>query len=330
MKKLILIVSFILSYSLTAQDARVQVVHNCADAMAAIVDVYVNGLLAVPDVPFRTSSPFTDLPSGIPVNIAVAPGDSNSVLDAFYDETFNLDPAGVYIVVANGIISPTGYNPSPPFSLDVFDMGREAASVPTNVDVLVHHGSTDAPTIDAVEVGQELGNIVDDLSYSEYQGYLELPAQDYIIEVRDETSTNVIATYEAPLGTFGLEGFAVTVMASGFFDPSQNSNGPEFGFFAVPPTGGPLFPLPELLGIDEGTENDIIVYPNPVTDLLYVESATSAEFSYLITDVLGNIASRGNVISGKYIDISSFSSGIYLLQLETSEGIRLQRKLLKR
>ena len=43
-----------------------------------------------------------------------------------------------------------------------------------NVDVLVHHGSTDAPTVDVVETGVGAGTLVDDISYTEFQGYLEL------------------------------------------------------------------------------------------------------------------------------------------------------------
>ena len=41
-------------------------------------------------------------------------------------------------------------------------LGREAASDPANTDVLVHHGSTDAPAVDIVETGVGAGTIVDD------------------------------------------------------------------------------------------------------------------------------------------------------------------------
>ena len=324
-----LLLTIVLSFSLGAyaQDARVQVVHNCADDMAAVVDVYINGLLAGPDVPFRTASPFADVPTGVPVNVAIAPGDSTSVLDAFYQETFNLSSGETYIIVANGIISPTGYNPSPPFSLEVFDMGREAAAIPTNVDVLVHHGSTDAPTVDAVETGQELGTVVDDISYPEFDGYLEFPSADYIIEIRDETGTNTIATYEAPLQSLGLEGLAAMVVASGFFDPSQNSHGPAFGLFAVLPIGGPLIPLPEVpLSVDEFNSNSISLHPNPTTNVLNISSENLNITSFQIIDINGRIVQSGALAGEQVIDATELSSGLYLIRFETDEGRSLVKK----
>ena len=72
-------------------------------------------------------------------------------------------------MVADGIVSGSGYNPPQPFGLQVYGMGREVATDPANTDVLVHHGSTDAPTVDVVETGVGAGTIVDDISYTEFQ-----------------------------------------------------------------------------------------------------------------------------------------------------------------
>ena len=44
--------------------------------------------------------------------------------------------------------------------------------------------------------------------------------------------------------TLGLDGAAITVVASGFLDPSQNSDGPTFGLWVALPSGGDLIPLP--------------------------------------------------------------------------------------
>lgn len=43
--------------------ASLQVVHNCADAAASTVDVYVNGDLFLDDLDFRTASAFVDVPA---------------------------------------------------------------------------------------------------------------------------------------------------------------------------------------------------------------------------------------------------------------------------
>ncbi len=60
-------------------------------------------------------------------------------------------------------------------------------------DVLVHHGSTDAPTVDVYETGVGAGMIVDDLMYADFAGYLELGVLDYVLEIRDETGTSTVA-----------------------------------------------------------------------------------------------------------------------------------------
>jgi hypothetical protein len=78
-------------------------------------------------------------------------------------------------------------------------MGREAATNGSNTDVLVFHGSTDAPVVDVVEVAQGAGTIINDMAYGDFAGYLELPTADYSLQVRNEAGTDVVAQYAAPL-----------------------------------------------------------------------------------------------------------------------------------
>ncbi len=109
---------------------------------------------------------------------------------------------------------------------------------------LVHHGSTDAPTVDVYETGVGAGMIVDNLMYADFAGYLELGVLDYVLEIRDETGTTTVASYDAPLATLGLDGAAISVIASGFLNPANNSNGPAFGLYVALATGGDLVMLP--------------------------------------------------------------------------------------
>ncbi|MCB0764906.1 MAG: DUF4397 domain-containing protein, partial [Flavobacteriales bacterium] len=73
-----------------AQTARVQVIHNSADAAAATVDVYLNTTLLFDDVAFRTASPFVDAPAGVQFTVGIAPASSTSSSDAIYTEDFTL------------------------------------------------------------------------------------------------------------------------------------------------------------------------------------------------------------------------------------------------
>ncbi|MDP2159541.1 MAG: DUF4397 domain-containing protein, partial [Flavobacterium sp.] len=228
----------------SAQNARVQVIHNSPDLAAQQVDVYINNVLALDNFAFRTATPFLNIPAGVPITIDVLPSTSTSSANPLYSLTTTLMANETYILVANGIVSQTGYSVAPNFAINVFAQGREVASVSTQTDVLVNHGSPDAPTVDVVETSVPAGTIVNDISFPQFQGYLEFLNLDYVIDVRDATGTTTVASYLAPLQTLDLDGAAITVLASGFLDPTVNSNGPAFGLWVATAAGGNLIPLP--------------------------------------------------------------------------------------
>jgi hypothetical protein len=317
------------------QTARVQVIHNSADAAAEFVDVYLNEDLLIPDFQFRTASPFIDAPAGEEINLSVAPAGSVGVEDAIYTAAVTLTQNETYVLVADGIVSDSGYNPSQPFGLQIYPMGRELASDANNTDVLVHHGSTDAPTVDVVEVGVGAGTIVDDLAYTDFQGYLELPTDDYTLEIRDETGTVTVAAYEAPLSTLGLGGVALTVIASGFLDPSQNSDGPAFGLYVALIEGGNLIPLPvATLGLGEFDQNSLVMYPNPVVNSLNIDFLDIPQeiLEINITDMQGRKVSNMQINQGqgnKSIDVSSLATGVYQVNILQGNNLLDSKKLIK-
>lgn len=306
--------------------ARVQVIHNAADMAAAVVDVYVNGDILLDDFEFRTASPFIDAPAGLPLTIDIAPGNSTSADDSIYTLDTMFEDGETYVVVANGIVSASGYTPAEPFNLYVYAMGRESASMIGNTDVLVFHGATDAPTVDVTAQGA--GILVDDIIYSQFnEMYLELPTNDYTISITTSDGSTTVATYSAPLQTLGLQNQALTVLASGFLNPSANSNGPAFGLWVALPTGGDLVELP--LG-ELNTENYIstalAIYPNPAKDVLNI---TLPDGYGAITTTVYDMAGR-NVLtaSGKAINISALNNGVYMANISI-DGVTVTRKIVK-
>lgn len=307
--------------------ARVQVIHNCADAAAATVDVYLNGTLLLDDFAFRTATPFVDAPAGVPVSIDVAPGNSTSVSQSIYNFTPTFGAGQTYILVANGIVSASGYNPAPPFGLSVFAGGREIATNPAQTDILVNHGSTDAPTVDVVETSVPAGTIVDDLSFPSFtNSYLELPTADYTLNINDATGTVGVAAYSAPLAALSLQGQALTVLASGFLDPSQNSNGPEFGLWVALASGGNLIPLPSApLAVQSFTASSMVLYPNPASDYINLDIPFSFErFQATIFDLSGRTISQYDSYSPT-IDVSGLSAGVYLMNVNLDGTAYSQR-----
>src|SRR6056297_2297904 len=225
-------------------EAQVQIIHNSADAAAENVDVYLDGALIGDDFAFRTATEFLTVPAEQDIVVGIAPSTSTSVNDTIASFTYNLTADEKYIIVANGIVSESGYDPAEAFNLYVFPMAREMAATSGNTDVLVFHGSTDAPTVDIYETAVVNGELIDNLMYGDFFGYAELATEDYVLEVRDETGTSTVAAYEAPLATLGLDDAAITVLASGFLNPANNSDGEAFGLYVATAAGGPLVELP--------------------------------------------------------------------------------------
>lgn len=238
---------------LKGQTATLQVIHNCADAAAATVDIYAGANLLINDLSFRhASQTFTNIPAGTNIVIGVAPPTSTSAAQSIASFTVNFAANSHNIVVADGIVSPTGYTPSSmtrPFTLNTYTLGLSAAPNASTTSVLVHHGSTDAPTVDVVapfsgSVPVIPNALVNDAPYGAFAGYLNLPTANYNIQIRDQNSENVVAEYLAPLSTLNLGGTALSVIASGFLNPANNSNGPAFGLYVATAAGGSLLPLP--------------------------------------------------------------------------------------
>jgi hypothetical protein len=210
--------------------ARAQIIHNSADPAAASVDVFVNGELFYGDLNFREATPFVDVPAGINLTVDIAPAGAGIGASVFNLPDVQFVEDETYIVVASGIVSDAGFTPLTPFTLELFTGAREAAEVATDVDLLVYHGVTDAPGVNVD--ARYVGNLVSNAEYAGFAGYLNVPAAYYTLDIAAFAAPdNVLVSFGADLRA--LEGGAATVIASGFLDPSVNSDGAGFALLAV-------------------------------------------------------------------------------------------------
>ncbi|MCW5883564.1 MAG: DUF4397 domain-containing protein [Candidatus Kapabacteria bacterium] len=309
--------------------AYVQIIHNVADAAAAKVDIYVDGQLALDDFEFRQATEYLPFVAGVDFTVAIQPANSTSAENPLAEFTYNLEADGIYTIIATGIISGEGYEPSPSFNLAVFAGSRIVAADPLNIDVLVYHGSTDAPTVDVVETLVGAGTVINDLSYGEFSEYLELPNADYVLEIRDETGEVTVASYAAPLKTLNAQGAAITVFASGFLNPANNSDGPAFGLFAAL-ADGTVIELPSIPTSvnNEAKFTNASVFPNPANDLANINISlnVSAEVVVDIVDVFGKTIRTNNIgykNSGEQVislDLSNLSNGVYMLRIKAGNS----------
>jgi hypothetical protein len=225
-----------------------------------------------------------------------------------------------YVLIANGTVSSSGYNPVQPFNIDVFVGGQEASGNSANTNILVYHGATDAPTVDIVAGASTL---VDDISYADFSGnYLELPTSDYVISVTDASGSNIVASYSAPLATLNLQGASLVAIASGFLNPANNSNGPNFGIWVSLPAGGDLIPLPLVTSLETVSNKNVLsVYPNPANDELMIANPiiNSERTVVTIFNQLGEVVLSQQIAANSTaiytLEIDKLTAGLYTVEL---------------
>jgi len=318
----------------TTTSTRLQAIHNCADAAANQVDVWLkssatgtNAILIADNFTFRTATPFIDIPTAQVVTLSIAPPTSTSVASALANFTYNLVPTSKYQLIASGILTPVGYTPNSvaaPFNLIANSSVRERATMGTNTDVLIFHGSTDAPAVNVLAIGG--GTLASNMAYSNYNaaGYNMLPTNNYSLAITNTAGTTTVATYLAPLSTLSLTASAITVLASGFLNPAVNSNGAAFGLWAALATGGNLVQLPTftVTSLNEKSKlNDLLsVYPNPFNNVLTVKNESNSTLTINLLDINGKtIISQTSSLESIDLNTAELSNGVYLLNISNGE-----------
>ncbi|MEO0727685.1 MAG: DUF4397 domain-containing protein [Bacteroidota bacterium] len=296
--------------------SRLQVIHNSPDPT---VDIYVNGANAVPGLAFRDATPMIDLPTRTPLEIAVVPagGDIGSAVATL--ENVVLEDGRVYLAMAAGVVN----DMDTPFTVVLNDQGRDRARDASEVDIVLFHGSPDAPTVDVV-VENGGPTLFDNIDYPTFSDYTSVPPAPYILDVTPaDDNTTIVRKYDADIT--GLDGQAITVFASGFL----GEEGPEFEAW-VAQTDGNTFPLAEIVATNEliGTLDVYTLFPNPAVDntTLEFKLLENAEINLRLVNQEGKVLftkSFGQLSSGTYresVDLSNWPAGLYQLQLVNPEG----------
>ena len=321
--------------------AQVQIIHN---SPYPTVDIHVNGSLALEDVAYRANTSLLSLPTGLEVGIAPADGD---VIATF---PFELAANESYVVVASGILNDEAH----PFGLLASTLD-EAAEDDNSFALKVLHGVTDAPAVDIYANGNLL---VDSLAYGNFQGYLQVPAADYTLDITAHGSLEAVASFSAPLS--GLGGGSGVVYASGFLSPSETGStnisdrlsssrtDSSFTLMLVTPSGYSVeLPADETALSNDFEENTIpsshlVVknYPNPfnpVTNISY-DIFENSKVQITIYDILGNVV---NSLYNGYQSTGSktvkwdatnnvgdlVGSGVYFYKVQVGDSYSINRMM---
>lgn len=76
-------------------------------------------------------------------------------------------------------------------------------------------------------------------------------------------------------------------------------------------------------------KNEIQAYPNPTTGKIWVQTANNQTYQYLVFDSRGVQVKKGQIAPQNHIDISTLSSGYYLLKIIGEKGIFNKKIMLK-
>ena len=309
------------------QVANVQIIHN---SPYPVVDIYVNESEALGDIPYRATTSLIELPISTVVGIAPA---NDTVIASF---PFTLETDANYVVAASGIIG----NSQTPFNL--FASSLDVEAVDSNHFALkVFHGATDAPAVDIYANGSIL---VENLSYSEYAGYVQVPVGDYTIDVTASGSNVSVASFAAPLTNLG--GGTGIVFASGFLSPAVSDS--TFSLILTTPSGYSVELPSTPTALSTVADNSRIQpkvfalnqnYPNPFnpTTSISFDMFESSNISLNIYDLNGRLVKNlmsGNLSQGTYnIDWNgknangaSVAGGVYLYSI-TSNNSTIVKKM---
>jgi len=321
------ILIFLFSTLLIAQTADVQIVHN---SPYPTVDIYVDGAVALESVPYRASTGLVQLPINTEVGIAPAGGE---VIATF---PFELSSYGSYVVVASGIVG----DESHPFDLLASTLDQEAADE-NSFALKVMHGVTDAPAVDIYADGNLL---VENLSYGDFQGYLQVPVGDYTLDITAHGSSEAVASFSAPLSTFG--GLSGVVYASGFLSPTETDS--AFTLMLTTPSGY-IVELPATTSVLSTIESTLSLpnsfylngnYPNPFNPVTSINYNLNVDSNVDITiyDIRGNAiknlysgyqkAGLNNLVWDATNAVGQeVSSGVYLYKVQVGDSYQVNRMM---
>jgi hypothetical protein len=251
---LVSVVSLLTCSSAYAQvPTTLQVVHNAPDPALASVGVWIEAknlptgersvlVNPLPAAPFRSVSPV--IPSfstigtlstavGLSLTVNITAPNAPATPATFGSFAPYILQSGANIIFTAGVLDTTAFAANPEgrrrsFSLaPVVDTASSIGA--SNVRLVIHHGSTDAPQVDVIARG--VGTLAR-LSYGQ-TSFITVPLGNYTIDIRPVGTSTVVASYSAPLQTLGWGGQRVIVAASGFYNTLANRNGPSFGLLAA-------------------------------------------------------------------------------------------------
>lgn len=244
-KSLILTSTFaLLTFLGTAQTATVQFIHNSPDPSVETIDVWLNDSLWANDVDFLHATPFLLVDTSSFSNFEIRHALDSAIL--FFSWNAALTANSKHIFVLHGQLNPQEYSPSEPLDVAHFPQALEQSASSSSIDVLFFQGVSEIDTADVAESQLFQLTAFDQLPYGEFSSYINLFTADYGWSILNSEGNTTYGEYVLPVGDLNWAGKAITIVAGGFINQSDNNNGQPLGMWATTREGGQLIPLSPL------------------------------------------------------------------------------------
>jgi hypothetical protein len=87
----------------------------------------------------------------------------------------------------------------------------------------------------------------------------------------------------------------------------------------------PVFRYPYILPTGNlslsAAENDVLLFPNPATDVIQIKSSESDLFNWSIWDVSGKSVKTGVTFSNEPISVNDLPKGMYFMRVMSKRGL---------
>jgi len=312
--------------------ASVQLIHGIPDQAAAEVDIYLNNELWINNMPFRSATPFVNIPANRDIRLSVCPSNSVDTTGSYFDELLYLTTSNFTMVLA-GMAQPTNFTPPEPIRLSIRNNARKEAIDADEIDLLFYHAIPDGGTMDFRSMMPIVSNLANDVVFGTYNfgGYLEITPYDFSLNLTDATGTSIYNSYQFNALSENLSGKAIVMLATGFLNTDLNPGGSPASFWYSTPEGGMLIECPKVTGLsDLSAENKFQVFPNPAQDRMYVKTSFDQKTALKIRvlDLQGKVLmeEKNQTENPEFVLCTAFlSNGLYIVEIAGDNDVWRQK-----
>lgn len=266
-----------------AQTARFQLIHCSADSSLQMIDVWMDSIKVFDDLEFQSSSSFLSAAAGTNHILFLCSASSIDTSNSYFKDSIQFEANGRSQIFINGMINTT-YSPFQELGFKHFQATRIQSQFSGYTDLLFYNGVSDFNDMEIFENSVINENLESGLSYDQFTEYRSVESLNYLIQLRENGKDYGIREVKLKLTTLGLADSAVSMVMTGFKNPSLNNNGSSVQAFIVPNSGGHFTALENSFAQVQFIHNspdplmqsaDFYVGSNKVIDDMKFRNATS-------------------------------------------------------